>query len=69
MPIFEYICKKCRKKFEVLEKTSDGDKTNCPNCGSEEIEKQISVFSAVVKEGQSKKCHTCSDFKCPHSGH
>jgi putative FmdB family regulatory protein len=70
MPIFEYICKKCGKKFEVLEKSSDGGgKINCPDCSSPEIEKQISVFNAVVKEGQSKKCHSCSDMSCPHSSH
>jgi hypothetical protein len=25
------------------------------------------VFSAQVKEGQSKKCFGCSDNSCPHS--
>jgi putative FmdB family regulatory protein len=69
MPIFEYKCRKCGNNFELLEKASDKSKRICPSCGCEDVEKQISVFSAVVKEGESKKCHSCSDFKCPHSGH
>jgi hypothetical protein len=31
------------------------------------LTKQMSVFSAQVKEGQSKKCFGCSDNSCPHS--
>jgi hypothetical protein len=27
----------------------------------------LSVFSAQVKAGQSKKCFGCSDNSCPHS--
>ena len=69
MPIYEYICEKCGSKFELLKKNSSSDGDKCPDCGSDKVIKQLSVFSAVVKEGQSKKCHTCSDFKCPHSGH
>ena len=59
MPIFEYVCEDCSNKFELLEKTSQNGKKKCPDCGSENVAKQISVFSAVVKEGESKKCNSC----------
>jgi len=67
VPIFEYICTKCGCRFEVLEKFSKTAIQVCPNCGSSDVEKQFSVFNAAVKQGQSKKCHGCSDLSCPHS--
>ncbi len=69
MPIFEYKCDSCGRKFEVLEKSSAAVKKVCPECGSEKVSKQLSVFSPMVKQGESKKCKSCSDFSCPHSGH
>jgi len=35
MPIYEYYCSKCEKKFEILEPVSDGDvEKPCPECTS-----------------------------------
>ena len=68
MPIFEYKCIKCGTMTEFLEKSSGRSSRSCPKCGSKELEKQISVFSPAVKQGESKRCHGCSDFTCPHSG-
>ncbi|MDD5326347.1 MAG: zinc ribbon domain-containing protein [Phycisphaerae bacterium] len=67
MPIFEYKCIKCNKISEFLELRDSKQSRVCPHCGSSELTKQISVFSAQVKEGQSKKCFGCSDNTCPHS--
>ena len=36
MPIYEFICKKCDKKFETLVRSS-ASKVECPHCGSEEL--------------------------------
>lgn len=67
MPIFEYICSQCGGKFEFLEKRDSSDKKTCPQCGSKKLERQFSVFSAGVKEGDSKRCYGCSDYSCPHT--
>ena len=67
MPIFEYKCSKCGKISEFLEKSPAAAKRKCPHCGSGDLEKQFSVFSAQIKEGQSKKCLGCTDTGCPHS--
>ena len=67
MPIFEYICAQCGKKVEFLEKSGSNVKKTCSRCGSVKLEKQLSVFSAGVKEGNSKRCHGCSDYTCPHT--
>ena len=33
MPIHEYKCEKCHKRFEKLQKISDKPCTKCPSCG------------------------------------
>ncbi|HEX4605521.1 MAG TPA: zinc ribbon domain-containing protein [Candidatus Angelobacter sp.] len=34
MPLYEYQCKKCRHKFEKIQKFSDRPIKKCPECGS-----------------------------------
>jgi len=68
MPIFEYKCSECGKVTEFL-KIGSGNKARiCSHCSSKRLTKQFSVFSAGIKEGDSKKCHGCADNTCPHSG-
>lgn len=67
MPIFEYKCSKCSKISEFLVYGDNEKDLKCPHCGDSKLQKQFSVFSAQIKEGQSKKCMGCTDFKCPHS--
>ena len=46
MPIYEYKCKKCNKIFESLVLSSRDIKgIQCPECGSEEVQKMLSNFS------------------------
>lgn len=45
MPIYEYTCRDCSTAFETLVFTSD-EKVECPQCESEEVEKQMSVPAA-----------------------
>ncbi len=68
MPIFEYKCVDCGKISEFLEKAGSKKNHKCEHCGSSNLEKQFSVFSAGIKEGESKRCGGCSDFSCPHAG-
>jgi putative FmdB family regulatory protein len=46
MPLFEYECKKCGKRFEKLVFSNDKDKISCPNCGSEDTKKLLSFFAS-----------------------
>ena len=46
MPIYEYVCKSCRKKFEVLRKISDISPVTCPKCGSAETGLKPSTFTS-----------------------
>jgi putative FmdB family regulatory protein len=67
MPIYEYKCSKCGRISEFLENSGSPVAKKCAHCGSEKLEKRFSTFSARVADGPSKKCHGCSDFKCPHA--
>jgi putative FmdB family regulatory protein len=48
MPIYEYICHTCKENFSLLQKVGATEKdTVCPECGSREIKKKISLFSCA----------------------
>jgi len=50
MPIYEYECRFCSHKFELLQKINDPIPTVCPNCGKEGgIHKLISEASFELK--------------------
>jgi putative FmdB family regulatory protein len=54
VPIYEYQCKKCEAKFEKLVRSmSSADAVKCPECGSDQTARALSVF-AVASEGPSK---------------
>jgi putative FmdB family regulatory protein len=51
MPIFEYRCGGCRRKFSLLVGVvAGGSEARCPTCGSEELQKLISRFAVARAE-------------------
>ena len=47
MPMYEYRCQKCGKRFEMLRRMQDADRDlKCPECRSEEVERLLSTFAA-----------------------
>lgn len=44
MPLYEYHCEKCEHEFEYLLRGQE--QPECPQCGSAELKKLISVPSA-----------------------
>ncbi len=47
MPMYEYRCRECDGRFEMLRRMSDADRdVQCPECRSEEIERLVSAFSS-----------------------
>ncbi len=58
MPLFEFKCKKCEKKFEELVFSSRKEPVECSHCGSKETEKLISTFCAG--NGSSKSAGQCN---------
>ena len=51
MPIYEYRCAACKKKFEVLVlRTQEESASRCPHCSSEHIKRLISRFASIKSE-------------------
>jgi putative FmdB family regulatory protein len=51
MPLYEYRCNQCKRKFSLLMGvTAKKEKQACPRCGSRRITKLISRISPVKRE-------------------
>jgi putative FmdB family regulatory protein len=35
MPLYEYACRKCEERVEIIQKMSDPPYSHCPKCGGE----------------------------------
>ncbi len=49
MPIFEYICQDCKKRFEAL--VYGSSQPQCPLCHGANLDQQISVFAVGAARG------------------
>lgn len=48
MPLYEYLCKKCGNRFEKIQKFSDPEIKECPQC-SGEVERLLSAPAVQFK--------------------
>lgn len=48
MPLYEYQCKKCKHRFERIQKFSDPEVKKCPECGAA-VEKLLSAPAVRFK--------------------
>ena len=49
MPIYEYRCKKCEQRFELMRRLADRTKrAKCEHCGSTATALAISAFALVT---------------------
>jgi putative FmdB family regulatory protein len=68
MPIYEFICDDCQKKFERLVRV--GAQPPCPHCDSVNVRKLMSGFAFRSKgadgtvTASSSNCSTCSRSSC-----
>ncbi len=52
MPVYEHKCRKCGEKFAVLQPVTAGRTgTPCPNCGSTDTKRIISLFGSKTDGG------------------
>lgn len=51
MPCYDYLCRNCGKKFEILHKMKDPPPKHGPNCNKSscDLEKQLAAPAAVFK--------------------
>lgn len=71
MPIYEYDCADCGKRFERLSKTAKDVPAKCPFCGGAKLRKAFSAFSTAKASNHqpSSACSSCTSSGCPHSRH
>jgi putative FmdB family regulatory protein len=65
MPIYEYVCNGCGKKFEYLVR-GVSDAARCPGCESRDLRKLISGFAFRSQGRESSSCGSCSGGDCSH---
>lgn len=52
MPFYEFACAQCKKEFTLRRKFDEmDDAAPCPECGSDDTKRQISVFYATNTGG------------------
>jgi len=52
MPIYEYRCENCGTRFEKLVRSTTGSiEIACPECGSADCKKALSMFGSRVSRG------------------
>jgi putative FmdB family regulatory protein len=52
MPIYEYECRKCKERFEVLQRMDeDNAGLSCPKCKADKPERVLSAFCSGPAKG------------------
>lgn len=71
MPIYEYKCDGCGKKFEKLMRSYDAAPPACPSCEGEKVTMQLSTFAAHSGGSSSSAgadAPPCASGMCPTPG-
>jgi len=69
MPIYEYKCEECGKRFDFLARRFTDNPDCCPKCGARELKKQLSAFNAGVASGSSASASaSCPTGTCCPTG-
>ena len=51
MPIYEYLCEKCKHEFEAEQRITEPPIRTCPKCRARKVKRLISQTSFVLKGG------------------
>ena len=47
MPLYEYQCRDCGHRFEILQRIGEGaEGLVCPSCGEKRLDNQLSTFAS-----------------------
>lgn len=76
MPIYEYTCNACGKKFETL--VMGSTKPECPECDSQDLSRLMSACGFIskssvpgappVKSSAGSSCGSCTSTNCSSCG-
>jgi putative FmdB family regulatory protein len=65
MPLYEYKCEDCGKRYEKLVSLSEaGQAMECPKCGSKAVRKLMSVIASAGGKSEASECPTCPTGVC-----
>lgn len=70
MPIYEYTCKDCGKRFEIIRTFKEADTPiECKSCSSIHTRRVISVFNAqsgskIIAGSNTGGCAGCASGSC-----
>lgn len=57
MPLYEYECRECKDRFEVLQGIHDDESTvRCPTCNADMPKRVLSVFNSASSTSTSMAC-------------
>ncbi|HEX4953880.1 MAG TPA: zinc ribbon domain-containing protein [Thermoanaerobaculia bacterium] len=69
MPVYEYRCRACGHRFEILQRMGEGGEgLECPRCSEPAPEKQLSSFAARSTSGISASSGTAPGCGAPACG-
>jgi putative FmdB family regulatory protein len=69
MPIYQYACRSCQRRFDRL--VMGQTRPECPTCGSDDLDRLLSVFAVSHGAGSAPgrapggACGTCGDPRGP----
>lgn len=80
MPIYEFVCNHCHKKFDLLCKlNADLSQIKCEFCNSSNVTKVVSNFItnsssktfdfSSTSSSSNSSCSACSTHSCSTCGH
>ena len=72
MPIYEFECQECHKRFEKLCSISAGaDGVKCPDCNCGRVKRLMSGFFSKSSDSSSSSssCGGCSKSTCSGCNH
>ncbi|MCK5744233.1 MAG: zinc ribbon domain-containing protein [Caldisericia bacterium] len=68
MPIYEYVCKNCNNRFDILAFSTSENTAKCPKCGSDETNKIISPLGYMKHPDDSGNGKPSSVSSCETGG-
>jgi putative FmdB family regulatory protein len=65
MPLYEYRCRDCGDRFEVLQRLGEGAAgLSCPACGAGALDKQFSSFATTSSSSSALADAGCGAAEC-----
>lgn len=69
MPVYEYHCSNCDKKFEIFHKSmNSNEEIICPECKSKENKRVLSTFSASFAGSSGSSSFNDNSDSAPAGG-